>query len=312
MSMTDNTEVAGHFWSVVLACGEGARMRAMIKATFGASNRKQPLSMQGNRSLFQSTLYRTRRISSRGEIIAVTVGDFEQISRTQIGRNRAELLVQAADQGTTSAIFLALSHIMARDPNACVGIFPSHHYVEPEDAFVRLVQRAVGLSALVPEKLILIGATPDRMESACSWLVPGATIACYGGSSLSNVLAFREKPSTKEARNIHQAGGLWSTFIIIGKAQTFFDIGATCTPGAASRLFRYQSAVDRCKESTDHTSLSETVLHSDFSNDVLQHVPDRLAAFHLTGLHWSDWGRYERASRSITQDHDVEPGRLQC
>ena len=183
----NNTKHSKTTWSIILAGGEGTPMRAWINASFGISEPKQFCVLHGQRSMFQSTLDRTQQVAPDGRIVAVTVRDFEQISKAQIGRRRVDLLVQPANRGTSGAIYFALSHIMWRDPGARVVIFPSDHFVEPEAAFIKSIRGAIDLSVLIPDKLVLIGATPDRMESDYGYVLPGTTIATYGGNRLSSV-----------------------------------------------------------------------------------------------------------------------------
>jgi mannose-1-phosphate guanylyltransferase len=298
MSMTEYAGKVGGLWSVVLAGGEGTRMRAWINASFGVSEPKQFCVLHGKRSMFQLTLDRARRIAPDGRIVAVTTRDFEQISKIQMGRRRVDLLVQPANRGTAGAVYFGLSHIMWRDPNARVVIFPSDHFVEPEATFVRSIQGAIDLSALIPEKLVLIGATPDRMESDYGYVLPGATIASYGGNRLNSVIGFREKPPAREISSIQKAGGLWSTFIIIGTVQAFFDAAATRIPKILDVFYRYQPTSDGYQEKASRECLSQSIPPSDFSRDVLQYVPNHLAMYQLNNVHWSDWGRPERVARS--------------
>ena len=296
--MTKNTENLKGLWSVVLAGGEGARMRAWINASFGVSEPKQFCVLHGKRSMFQLTLNRARQIAPDGKIVAVTVRDFEQKSKIQIGRRHVDLLVQPTNRGTAGAIYFALSHIMSRDPSAHVVIFPSDHFVEPEDTFIESIRRAINLSALIPDKLMLIAATPDRVESDYGYVLPGANIASYGGNRLSSVVGFREKPPAREISRIQKAGGLWSTFIIIGMAQAFFDAAATCNPRILDAFCSYRPTIGGHQENASRACQSQGIAPTDFSRDVLQNMPHHLAMYQLNNVHWSDWGRPERVVRS--------------
>jgi mannose-1-phosphate guanylyltransferase len=295
--------LGGH-WSVVSAGGEGAQMRAWITASLGISAPTQFCVLYGRRSMFQMTLDRARQIAPDGTIVAVTVRDFEQISKIQIGRRFVDLLVQPANRGTTGVIYFALSHIMRCDPSARVVIFPSDHFVEPEATFVKLIQGAMVLSALIPDKLVLIGATPDRMETDYGYVLPGDTIASYGGNRLSSVVGFREKPPAREISSIHEAGGLWNTFIIIGTVQAYLDAGTTCIPRILDAFYRYQPTIGGCQEKEAQVSLYQDISPSDFSKDVLQNVSPHLAMYQLNIVHWNDLGRPERIARSGVKLND--------
>ena len=304
----NSTKHSKSTWSIILAGGEGTRMRGWINTSFGGSDPKQFCVLHGKKSMFQLTLDRARQIAPDGTIVAVTVRDFEQISKIQIGKRRVDLLVQPADRGTSGAIYFALSHIMWRDPGARVVIFPSDHFVEPEATFVESIRAAMELSTLIPDKLVLIGATPDRTESDYAYVLPGATIATYGGNRLSSVIGFREKPPAREISSIQKAGGLWSTFIIIGTVQAFFDAAATCIPKILDVFYRYQPTIDSCQEKASRACQSQSIARSDFSKDVLQYVPNHLAMYQLNNVRWSDWGRPERVARSgVTLNASIEP-----
>ena len=53
------------------------------------------------------------------------------------------VVMQPANRDTAPGIFLALAHIRAADPGASVVVFPSDHFIHPEDAFVDQVRQAV-------------------------------------------------------------------------------------------------------------------------------------------------------------------------
>jgi len=289
--------LGGH-WSVILAGGEGAQMRAWITASLGISAPTQFCVLYGRRSMFQLALDRARQIAPDGKIVAATISDFEQISKIQIGRRRVDLLVRPTNRGTVGAVFSALSHIRWRDPNARVAIFPSDHFVDPEAVFIKSIRGAIDLSALSPAKLMLIATTPDRVEPDYGYILPGADIASYGGNRLSSVLGFREKPPRREISSIHKAGGLWSTFIIIGTVQAFFDTAASCIPKLQDAFCHYRPTIDGHQENAFRASQYQSIAPADFSKDVLQYVPNRLAMYQLNNLRWSDWGRPERVARS--------------
>ena len=279
-------------------------MRVWINASFGLSEPKQFCVLHGKKSMFQLTLDRTRRIAPDGKTFAVTIRNFEHISRLQIGRRPVDLVVQPSDRGTTGAIYFALSQIMRHHPSARVAIFPSDHFVEPEATFVTSIRGAINLSALIPDKLMLIATSPDRVESDYGYVLPGATIAKYGRNRLSSVTGFREKPSAGDIGSIHKAGDLWNTFIIIGTLQAFFDVAAICVPEILNAFHRYQTTIGGYQEKKAQVSLYRNSSQSDFCRDVLQNIPHHLVMYQLNNVHWSDWGRPERIERSGVKLND--------
>jgi mannose-1-phosphate guanylyltransferase len=103
---------------------------------------------------------------------------------------------------TGVGILLGASYIAASDPNATVVIFPSDHFIAPKERFLEQVRRAALLAERMPERLILLGAVPDRPEPEFGWIEPGSHRTGVQLSSRQaplQVLSFREKPSDEDA-----------------------------------------------------------------------------------------------------------------
>jgi len=113
-------------WAVVLAGGEGVRLRAFVRRAFGDERPKQFCRLLGSRSLLRQTLDRVARIVPPARTVVVGVAQHERYLAAELGgRPGPKLLKQPQSRGTAAAVLLATQWIMARDPRATVAFFPS-------------------------------------------------------------------------------------------------------------------------------------------------------------------------------------------
>src|SRR5712691_5007185 len=121
-------------WAVVLAAGDGARLRPLTRLLYEQDLPKQFAVIEGGRSLLQSTL---DRLAARfpAERTVVVGKSQETVARHQL-RDFAgvEIVAQPRNLGTGPGLLLPLARVRAREPGARVAVFPSDHHVpSPSD-----------------------------------------------------------------------------------------------------------------------------------------------------------------------------------
>ena len=125
----------GRSWTIVLAGGDGVRMREYVRGWSGAETPKQYCTFVGTRSLLQHTLDRTASLTPWKRIVIVTGRRHQEEAWKQLEhRTPGMTLLQPGNLDTAAGVFLALSYVLARDPEATVAVCPSDHFVFPEDA----------------------------------------------------------------------------------------------------------------------------------------------------------------------------------
>ena len=63
------------------------------------------------------------------------------------------MILQPKNCDTLPGAFLPLTHVHARDPEATVVIYPSDHFIYPEEVFLEATARAVQVAEDLPAKL---------------------------------------------------------------------------------------------------------------------------------------------------------------
>jgi len=285
-----------HLWTIVLAGGEGVRLRRLTRALHGEECPKQFAMIHGGRSLLQTTVARARRWSATERTLVVVAAERRALAGHQLrDQGPVDVVGQPSNRGTGPGILLPLSRILAADPRAHVAILPSDHYVRDEAAFERSIRRAIAASE---EQVALVGAVPDQPETQYGWIVPGDT-----PGTRSCVTRFCEKPPAAVAQRLLREGALWNTFIMAGAARHFWSLARQHLAGPTSRFDAYRQAVGGAAETRVLDEIYTNMQPADFSRDLLQKATG-LGLVRLDECGWSDWGTPERVLESLRHHSD--------
>ena len=184
-------------------------------------------------------------------------------------------------------------------PRGVVGFFPSDHQFNSDTKFADFVDQAYKYAEIYGERVFLLGIAPDSPEADYGWIEPGRALLSRGGCDAFEVSRFWEKPSRDKARDLMGAGGVWNTFIMIGRVTAFFDLIRSSLPNL---LISFDRVSDEMQPNVKNAPLAELYTRipmSNFSQEVLVECPGNLAVLPAEGLQWSDLGDPERAMRTI-------------
>ncbi|MBI2820652.1 MAG: NTP transferase domain-containing protein [Acidobacteria bacterium] len=310
--MANESPVGFRRWAIVLAGGEGERMRSYTMRCFGRPRPKQYCTFVGSRSMLQHTLDRAGRLVPSDQIVTVIGKDhraFLQASCRSPFPGR--VIEQPANRDTAPGILLAAAYIQAADPAATVLIFPSDHFISPEARFLRHAGQAALLAEQHPGSIVLLGATPRSPEVEYGWVRPGRSLAGPHESAPRAVSAFREKPDAAEAARFYRSGYLWNTMIMATSLVTLWSLGRYFLPKTTERFQSLGSViavVNRGAAGREHESLALSHLYrnlqrANFSSDILQRAPERALILEMDDVDWDDWGRPARIAESLARLH---------
>src|SRR5574337_241358 len=151
---------AGQSWAVILAGGEGVRLRPLVRKFFGDDRPKQFVPLLGEASLLRKTIERVALLIPLERIVVVT----QTHHAGYIARDLADLpgsprvLFQPADRGTGTAVLFAAHWIHQRDPHAAIAVFPADHFIRDEAIFMAHTAELMAFVRRHPERLVLVGA----------------------------------------------------------------------------------------------------------------------------------------------------------
>lgn len=285
----------GKLWSIVLAGGDGHRTKEFVRHWLGCDKPKQFCTFVGTRSMLQHTLDRATRLTPWDRVVVSAARHHQSELWPQLeGRPVGMVLLQPKNVDTAAGILLPLTFILARDPQASVVIYPSDHFVHPEDAFIFAVDQAVRGSALLGGRTVLLAAKPEALELEYGWIKPGRFMGWTGKAAVRAVETFVEKPDEATAREAMATGGLWNTMVVAAKGKELWKLGWKCVPDMMPLFERLKATIDTPEELNILDEIYETMPRRNFSSDMLQRVPERLAVMEMKDVLWCDWGNGER------------------
>lgn len=277
-----------HRWGIVLAGGDGLRLRELTQSVWGANRPKQFCPLLGNRTLLEETRHRAERSVPPEQILySVTQAD-ERYYLPSLADRPSQRIVQPSNRGTAPAILSALMQIARTDPNAIVAILPCDHYYSPESAFTGVLKSAFEISEQRSRSIVLLGVEPKSSEVDYGWIEVGETID--GHSGLSQVAGFQEKPALPQAEALFKAGSLWNTFVMVGHVCTFLEMAWATVPSLLQVLESQEITSSASGEIRIPEAVYDRIASTDFSRQVLSSATDRLLALRLANVEWSDLG----------------------
>src|SRR5689334_21349053 len=129
--MKENADLSKNLWGVVLAAGKGTRLGSVTRALCGRELPKQFVALTTERTLLQDTVERIAPLIPPERTVVVVSERYAEIARAQLALYPGiEIVVQPSDRGTGPGVMLGLAHVLARDPEADVAVFPSDHHIE--------------------------------------------------------------------------------------------------------------------------------------------------------------------------------------
>lgn len=289
----------GQLWSIVLAAGEGSRVRAFLSNLCGNRGIKQFCAVIGRRSMLEHTLARIEMLIPRQRILVIVSADHQLEVAQQLAHWPQEnIIVQPENRDTTAGILLPLAHIAKRDPSATVAIFPSDHFIKHENRFIDFVRRAVSEVYWFPGSFVVLGMTPDRVEGGYGWI---EAASAENGRLTRPVKHFWEKPSLPQAEKLRQQGALWNSFVCVTKCHTLWDMTREAVPDIYLHFLRIYRALGTPEAQHTIQRIYSYLRPVNFSSGVCEPWAKTLRVLPVPDVGWSDWGSVERIVATIEQ-----------
>ncbi len=290
----------GSLWAIVLAGGEGVRLRPLTRRVCGDERPKQYVPLLGPESMLDRTIDRAALVVPSARTVIVTQERHSAYMAARLERVPSpRVLVQPENRGTAAGVLFPAHWIHWQNPEATVAVFPSDHFIPDAEAFMAHVRAVAAFVKRRPEWIVVLGARPTEAETEYGWIEPGATLGRVGGEPISRVRRFWEKPSPEIARTALAVGCLWNTFVVVAKTATLLAEGRRALPQLSDRLSAIAPVAGSDRGAAEITRAYSLMSTANFSRAILEASPGRLAVSRLPRLTWSDWGTPARVLQSL-------------
>lgn len=286
-----------HIWALVLAAGDGTRLRSLTTVSAGTTVPKQFCSLYEGPSLLHEALCRAWSAAPAAQTCAVVAERHRHWWEGPLAQLPAEnVIVQPDNRGTAVGVLLPILHILRRDPEAKVVLLPSDHYIGQEAVMTAALRGALGRLEGRYHETLLLGILPEEPDPELGYIVPGER----DGQGTCTVQRFVEKPSCAQARELIAAGGLWNALVVVSTAAALLELFLARIPEIVTAL---ETAVrgqgEACSPDGALAELYAKLPILDFSRDIVTGQESALRTLRVPSCGWSDLGTPKRVADAL-------------
>jgi mannose-1-phosphate guanylyltransferase len=282
-------------WGVVLAGGDGTRLRSVTRILTGDDRPKQFCPIMNGKTLLAHTRRRVARVIPSERTLFVLSREHERFYTQELAQTAlTHMLVQPTNRGTLPAILYAALRVAHLDRDATVAFFPSDHHYQQERKFLAGVEFAFEAAEDHPDKVILIAASASGPETGVGWIETHTLPVAGSRSTILGVKRFWEKPAPGVARELLSRGCVWNTFVMVGKVRAFLDLIQSQEPALFEACRNLGPVQEPESEQSALDAAYAQILGGDFSRGVLTTAPHKLGVFCVGDVGWSDLGEPHR------------------
>lgn len=296
MSITQSS-----LWGIVLAGGEGVRLKEFVQERIGTDRPKQFCAFVGTRTMLERTVRRARFLIPPHRLIVSGTAHHRRLLFQSLGNKPpGSILLQPQNRDTAAGILFPLIHILKAAPHAHVAILPSGHFVLPGRRLMQEVSHAADfLHRTKSDSPIILAAEATYPETEYGWIAPGGPVTADKPGSIFHVEHFAEKPSSREAELMLSEKWCWNTMVLVARGAALLECFRSALPDIVACFELVQRYLGSHVEQTVTDEVYRMIPSLNFSTTVLAQQPDRLLVLPTRQIRWSDWGNKERILQSL-------------
>ncbi|MFA6598275.1 MAG: sugar phosphate nucleotidyltransferase [Ignavibacteriaceae bacterium] len=299
-----STTGKSNLWGIVLAGGEGTRLKNLVKRLYGYHRPKQYCTLTGVHSLIRQTISRASKIIPDNKILTVVTSHHSEYFREELSdQQEGNVIVQPCPRDTSAGVLLPVAKIYQSDPESTVIIFPSDHFIQEETKFINHVKEACTFVERNPGLIVMVGVRPEKIETGLGWMERGEKIHSFNDLNFHQVRKFWEKPDLKSTASLYASGCLVNTFIVIGKSKTIINQMRKHLPDLYEAFTPIMKSLGTKYEKIFIEQFFEFMPEVNFSKNFLEKINEHLAVLEVPNVYWSDWGEEERVTHDMKRFH---------
>ncbi len=272
---------------VILSGGSGTRLWPLSRALYP----KQLLSLTGENTMLQDTVFRLASIEERGPVYCVCNESHRFLVAEQLRETDADIediILEPSGRNTAPAAAIAALLITKKYPGAVMLVLPADHVIRDSEAFSAAV--AVGKAAAEAGELVTFGIVADSPETGYGYIKVSPDVE--GKKPVYPVLEFVEKPDRETAERYVASGDyFWNSGIFLFKAESYlFELEAY----APDILVACREALEKSAKDLDFLRLDAAAFCASPSDSIDYAVMEKTTRAALVPLDagWNDVGAW--------------------
>ena len=212
---------------------------------------KQFLTLNGENTLFQETVERTKKFDFDDPMLACLDGHGFVISNNlnDIGQRAKNIILQPAKRSTAPAIAASAFRALQLEKDPILLVLPVDHVFENDAALATAFKAAEKLA----EKglLVTFGVKPTEAHTGYGYIKVGQKI----GICSNEINRFIEKPNKEKAELLLREGGyIWNSGMFCFKASAYLDELKVFYPDMYKQV---QKSVENAQHDCEFTNLEQ-------------------------------------------------------
>ena len=225
------------FYHIIIAGGSGSRFWPKSRK----NKPKQLLKILNNKTMIRLTFERINKFAKSKYIMVIASKELCKKIQAEIPEIPKEnFIIEPSGKNTAPAIGLAAMHVLKKNENSLMAIYPSDHLIEGDDEFQNTIHEA---EKLIEKKscLITIGVKPTYPATGYGYIHHDKP---DNDSKGCKVLNFTEKPSLKKANKFISNGNyLWNAGIFAWKTKMLLKEIKKYMPDLYKHLFLIHNSI---------------------------------------------------------------------
>ncbi len=284
---------------VIMAGGKGERFWPLSRA----QRPKQFLKLTSDKTMLEETIDRvTPLIPLKNIRIVAGESMTEHILKSIPNIERSNILTEPFGRNTALAIGFAAVHLLHEDPSAVMVVLSADHLIRPAEKLVQILHDGTAIASK-EERLITIGITPTRPETAYGYIKLGELYRKEGETNVYSVSLFAEKPKATVAQEYYYSRQyLWNSGMFIWSAKAILGALASCQLDMYKHLVEYGKTIGTPREDSTRKALYDNCQSISIDYAVLEKASNVLV---MKGdIVWDDIGSWNSLERYKDRDSE--------